>query len=379
MPPHLAKTDRLLDMLFKHTLDCVAVLDANYDFVRVNQSYARAADRPTSDYPGRNHFELYPSDAKHMFDTVVATKQPVQTFARPFVYPDQPERGTTYWDWTLVPLLDEAGEVELLMLTLRDVTRQKCAELELGRHRDELLHNLEDRTKEIELLHVELLARERLAALGRLLATVGHELRNPLGAIQASLDLIALRLRASELDLSKPMTRAEANIQRCHVIIEDLLDYTRSPKLDRQRTRFDAWVEATMSAMVLPPDVRCSLALGVGPEVEVDFDRDRLRRCLVNLVGNGLDAMRDSQGPRELSLETRRRDDRVELRLTDTGAGIEPARLESVFEPLTSTKTYGVGLGLPIVRQILRRHGGDVELDSMPGEGTTVTLWWPHP
>lgn len=371
------RCERLLDVLFTHTPDCVALLAPNYDFVRVNEGYARATGRPAAYFPGRNHFELYPSDAKNLFDSVVASKRPFQTFARPFRYPDQPDRGTTYWDWTLAPVLDDAGEVELLVFTLREVTRQKRAELAVAQHRNQLRGSLAAREHELELLQAELLAKERLAALGQLLAIVGHELRNPLGVIQASIELLATRLAdvGHELGVAAPMGRAERSVRRCHGVIEELLDYTREHELEAQPTDLDGWLGQILAARELPEDLVCELVLGV--ERSVSFDRTCLQRCVDKVVDNAIDAMREGHRARQLCIETRHRDGRVEIRITDTGPGVPEHRLGLVFEPLYSTKIYGVGLGLPMVRRLMRLHGGDVEIDSAVGEGSTVTLWLP--
>jgi PAS domain S-box-containing protein len=94
----------------------------------VNEAYAKACQRDVSEFPGHNHFEFYPSDAKGIFEQVVKTKEPFQVFARPFVFPDHPEWGVTYWNWTLTPLLDETGEVKFLVFALEDVTEQKQAQ-----------------------------------------------------------------------------------------------------------------------------------------------------------------------------------------------------------------------------------------------------------
>ncbi len=119
---------KILEIFFKHTVSCLALLDKSYDFIRVNEVYAKACNRDVSEFPGKNHFEMYPSDAKAIFDRVVETKVPFQTFSRPFVFPDHPEWGVTYWDWTLVPVLDGRGEVEMLVFSLNDVTERHKAE-----------------------------------------------------------------------------------------------------------------------------------------------------------------------------------------------------------------------------------------------------------
>ncbi len=126
----LAERSRLLEAFFANTLTCIVLLDRDFNFIRVNEAYARAGAREVSDFPGHNHFEFYPSEAQAIFEDVVKTKKPFQIFARPFVFPDHPDWGATYWDWTLVPILDNVGEVEFLVFTLNDVSERVRAEAE---------------------------------------------------------------------------------------------------------------------------------------------------------------------------------------------------------------------------------------------------------
>lgn len=113
---------RLLDLIFQHTLDSIALLDKDYNFVRVSDSYARAGRRAPADFLGRNHFDLYPSSFKDELEEYRREKKVYFREERPFVYPDHPEWGTTYWNLSMVPILDDQGEIEYLLLTLRDVT-----------------------------------------------------------------------------------------------------------------------------------------------------------------------------------------------------------------------------------------------------------------
>ncbi len=126
----LAERSRLLEAFFANTLISIVLLDHDFNFIRVNEAYATAGARDVSDFPGHNHFEFYPSEAQAIFEDVVKTKKPFQIFARPFVFPDHPDWGATYWDWTLVPILDNAGEVEFLVFTLNDVSERVRAEAE---------------------------------------------------------------------------------------------------------------------------------------------------------------------------------------------------------------------------------------------------------
>ena len=119
---------RLFEAFFENAITPLVFLDPQFNFIRVNQAYARACQREIEEFVGRNHFDLYPSDAKEIFTEVLNTKVPFQTSARPFEFPEYPERGVTYWDWSLVPIFDDAGEVESLVFALKDVTVQVKAE-----------------------------------------------------------------------------------------------------------------------------------------------------------------------------------------------------------------------------------------------------------
>ncbi len=123
----------ILDAFFQHSVNPLVILDKDFNFIRMNAAYAQACNRETKDFIGKNHFDLYPSDARDIFEEVVSSKKPYQTTARPFVFADHPEWGVTYWDWTLVPILDPQGEVEFLVFSINDVTANQRGQLELHR------------------------------------------------------------------------------------------------------------------------------------------------------------------------------------------------------------------------------------------------------
>ncbi len=124
----LKDQSKILEAFFSSTVTPLVLLDRNFNFVRVNEAYAKACQRDVSEFPGHNHFEFYPSDAKTIFEQVVQTRKPYQAIARPFSFPDHPEWGETYWNWNLTPILDERVEVDFLVFSLEDVTERKRAE-----------------------------------------------------------------------------------------------------------------------------------------------------------------------------------------------------------------------------------------------------------
>lgn len=146
----LQEQQRILEAFFDHSLDLAAILDREFDFVRVNRAYADAGARAPEDYIGRNHFEVYPHEENEaIFRRVRDTGEPYAARAKPFEYPDHPEWGVTYWDWQLTPITVD-GETELFGLWLRDVTEQERAKQALEAQRDSLEMMVEARTEQLQ-------------------------------------------------------------------------------------------------------------------------------------------------------------------------------------------------------------------------------------
>ena len=169
------------------------------------------------------------------------------------------------------------------------------------------------------------------------------------------------------------MERMERGIVRCDAIISDLFDYSGDRPVDLCPTELDPWLAALLDEYELPPNVVLQRELHSG--AVVSLGADRFRRCLLNLLDNACQAMEGPDG--RLTVATSVEGSRAAVRVADTGCGISPGMLEKIFEPLYSSKSLGVGLGLPIVRQIVNLHGGTVEVQSQVGRGTAFTVWLP--
>ncbi len=125
----LKEQSRVMEAFFAHTPTPLVFLDREFNLFRVNEAYARACRRKAADLVGRNLFELFPQpENQALFAETLRAKKPCAAWAQPYVFPDHPEWGVTYWDWTLVPILDEAGEVDFLVLSSQDVTERVRAE-----------------------------------------------------------------------------------------------------------------------------------------------------------------------------------------------------------------------------------------------------------
>jgi len=125
----LRTSKEIQDAILSATDVLLAYIDRNFNFIAVNQTYADAGRRRREDFVGRNHFELYPHEENQaLFESVVETGKPLYITAKPFEHPDQPKRGTTYWNWSLIPIKDESGSVQRLVFSVLDVTELVHAE-----------------------------------------------------------------------------------------------------------------------------------------------------------------------------------------------------------------------------------------------------------
>lgn len=225
---------------------------------------------------------------------------------------------------------------------------------------------------------IDLQKSERLAVLGRLTAMVSHELRNPLGTIRASLFSIQARLTDSEKIAEPILARAERGVDRCDRIVGELTDFAREKSSRSETIDLDEWLRGALGEMKIPAEVELTCHLEAGHQIT--FDPFDLRRCVINVVDNACHAMMgedQSSSDRRLHVQTRIEAGRALMEFADTGPGISPEDMEKVFEPLYSTKSFGLGLGLPIVKQIMDSHGGGVELSQAEAGGLIVTLWLP--
>ena len=262
---------------------------------------------------------------------------------------------------------------DLFGTVFEDISERKRAERELEKHRVHLEELVRERTAELQTAQDELLRKQRLATLGQLTASVAHELRNPLGTIEASFYTIKETVADQAPDLADVFERTERNIRRCDHIIEELLDLTRARSPELVSTNLDAWLNEVLDELEIPRGR--TLTRRLDANVEIPVDREKLRSAVLNLVTNAWQAMDepDAVGT-ELIVETSATDSEVQITVRDQGPGIPPDRLPHVFEPLFSTKAFGVGLGLAIVRRIAELHGGDIRLAGSPGSGTNAVL-----
>jgi PAS domain S-box-containing protein len=394
----------LLDMLFTAAPVGLGFFDRELRYVRVNQTLADINGLPVEAHPGRTPHEVNPqltSVLDPLRRAVLETGQPVVNTEVSGETPKAPGQ-RQHWLVSYYPVRTSGGELLGVGVTVTDITARKHAEEELRQTRDELERRVQERTAQLaqanEVLRREiaerqqaeaelqrqrdaLYQREKLAAMGSLLASVAHELNNPLSILMMQADL--LREENRDGPLAEHGTAIAQAAERCMRIVHNFLTLARHYPPERQAVNLNAVVERAVDLLdyALRVDnimVEWRLADDL-PTLQAD--PHQLHQVVVNLVTNAHQALREVPQPRHLMLTTHydRARAMVILEVADTGPGIPPAVQARIFEPFFTTKPPGVGtgLGLSLCRGIVEGHGGVIGVQSQPGRGTCFRVELP--
>ncbi|MGJ8654878.1 MAG: two-component system sensor histidine kinase NtrB [Akkermansiaceae bacterium] len=230
--------------------------------------------------------------------------------------------------------------------------------------------------------HEENLETEKLNALTFLAAGVAHEIGNPLTSLDIHLQLLGRKINKLEgkekQDLSKLLGTAKQEIKRLDNILKQFLHALRPQGSMREKVQLHNILRdtlETLEAELIERDIKINLELTENLPL-MDLDAGQIQQALYNLIRNAAQAVTSKDG--QITIDTKFTDHEVVISITDNGKGISPEHMGALFEPFRTTKKSGSGLGLLIVRRIVREHGGEMEIDSEENKGTTVNLYFPR-
>ncbi len=252
---------------------------------------------------------------------------------------------------------------------------------------DSALGEVQDKNRElgqmverVSLLREELSQQERLAVAGQLSAAFAHEVGTPLNLVNGHLQILQTQGGLPEKTTER-LGLIQSQIQRVSDIVRRLLDMTRRPQLAKGELHLEAFLQ-DLQGLWAPTLATHGVQIHrlVPPDCVLDADRKQMEQLFLNLVNNALDALPDGG---EITLSAQRLagpEGLWEIRVQDTGQGIPKEALPQVFKPMFTTKPEGkgTGLGLPICREIVRGHGGDIRIESEEGKGTAVIFTLPE-
>jgi two-component system, NtrC family, sensor histidine kinase HydH len=250
----------------------------------------------------------------------------------------------------------------------------------------ELAERLAETNRRLEQAQAEARRSERLAALGQLSAGLAHEIRNPLGVIKGSAEMLTQKLQASD-ELARELAGyISTEVNRLSALVTEFLDFARPLHAELHAANLIALLDRVLQIVAdrfngkqetgNPVRVERHYASGLPP---VPLDESLCEQAFLNLVQNAYEAMEDHGGTLRVEVQLTTQNDRegVELRLADTGPGVPEELREEIFNPFVTTKKTGVGLGLSIVSKIVDGHHGSIHVENAPGGGAVFTIFFP--
>lgn len=234
---------------------------------------------------------------------------------------------------------------------------------------------LQTANEELRDTQEQLIRSEKLAAIGQLAGGVGHELRNPLGAIKNAVYYIRGKVAKSELEQKEPRVMefldiVDDEINTSNKIINDLLGFSRVGKPAVSPSQIKKVIEDGLARIPIPENIELTKKLDANLP-EVNIDPDQIQQVLVNMILNAVQAMPEGG---KLTIEAKTKEKFLEVEISDTGCGIPEEVIGKIFDPLFTTRAKGIGLGLAVCKTIIERHEGDIKVKSEVGKGTTFTI-----
>jgi len=341
-----------LQIAIENTNTQLAYLDSQFNFVRVNSAYAKGSGYTLEELIGKNHFTLFPdNENRAIFERVRDTGKAVEFRDKPFVFSGQPERGVTYWDWTLTPVKGISGKVEGLVLSLIDTTARK----QLDELKDEFI------------------------------GLVSHEMRTPLTVIIGALHTILTeetRLTAEER--SQLLQDAVWEAESLSHLLSNLLELSRAQSerllLHRESISMDSVVrdvidrieeQSTDHEFIM--DIRSKLP-------RIYADPVRLEHILRNLLEN---AVKYSPKGSQITVTVKPEKENLVMAVKDQGMGISLHDQDKLFKPFErlgfsqNSTAKGIGLGLLVCKRLVEAHGGRIWVKSEPSHGATFLFTLP--
>lgn len=342
----LKREEQVRYAIMENTGTQLAYLNPQFNFIMVNSAYADGSGHTEEELIGKNHFTLFPDEENQaIFEQVRDTGKSVVYHDRPFEFKDQPERGITYWDWTLTPVKDSLGEVQGLVLSLIDTTAHKKVE------------DLKD----------------------TFIGMVSHELRTPLTVISGCLSTILTEWdRLSSSEIHQLLRDAVLESESLSHLIENLLELSRF-----QAQQLTLYVEP-VNVRVLVTDTinkikRQAQSYRFAASIPVNLmlehaDPLRIERILYNLLEN---ATKYSPSGSQIKVSAMLEPERLVISVRDQGRGLSVSEQTKLFTPfwrLEETQNNlvkGAGLGLVVCRVLVEAHGGEIWVESKKGKGST--------
>lgn len=368
--------------------DFILVINPDMDIMDVNESFLKQMGYAREDVIGRKCYEVFQKishqcngdDIVCPLNEVIRNKRPSQKILTRF----NQHGDIRYFEINIHPVWENNGRISNFIEISRDITERVKQEDEITRRLEEMV---EERTRQLKETHAKLLHQDKMASLGKLSASVVHEINNPIAGV---LNLIVLMKRimdegpVSEKEIatfSQYLGLMETETRRISRIASNLLAFSRQSKMEIKPLDINRLIEKTLFLNTnLLKIQRVKISKQLAPDLpEVFGSEDQLQQVFMNLISNATEAVDDQGGELTITTALSMKKNKVFVSFKNTGMTIPKENISKIFEPFYTTKKKGkgVGLGLSVAYGIIQEHGGTIYVVSKEGKGTTFRIGLP--
>ncbi len=371
----LRESEERFRMAFQNSAIGMALVGLDGRWLKVNDALCNIVGYPEPELLERTFQDItHPDDLQtdlHFLAQLLAGARDHYQMEKRYIH----RQGQVVWIRLSVSLIRDAQDKPVHFVTqIDDITEEKLAGEKIRKLNEELETKVQQRTQQLLQAQDELLRKEKLAVLGQVAGSVGHELRNPLGVMSNAVYFLQSVLADADDSVKEYLEIIKSEIAGSERIVSDLLDSVRTKPPQPDAVGVGGLVEQTLSKLTLPSTVTVTLDIPATlPPLRVDSQQ--IHQVLRNLISNAVEAMPEG-GTLEIRAVENRPDGTITVSVRDSGVGMTPEQLGKLFQPLFTTKARGIGLGLVVVKNLTQANGGSVQVQSEAGKGSQffVTL-----
>ena len=386
----LRKRNEEVETILNGIQDFILVINPDKEIVEVNETFLRKMGYTSEEVIGRKCYEIFQRENDVYCDSddincplsqVIRNKR----FNQQVMSRINRNGETRYFEISIFPIWEKDGKISKFIEVSRDITERKMEAEEITRRLEQMV---EERTQKLKETHAKLLHQDKMASLGKLSASVVHEINNPIAGI-LNLTKLLKRVTADGSipagdvnDFKQYLELMETETWRVSRIVSNLLTFSRQSEMGFKKVNINRLIEKTLilnSNLFMINQVKVKKNLD--PNLpDIVGSEDQLHQAFINFISNAAESM-ETAGNGVLNIKTQYStgEDKIKISFKDNGIGIPQKNFSKLFEPFFTTKSKGkgVGLGLSVAYGIIEEHGGSIHVDSKEGKGTTFNIKLP--